>query len=187
MRIRSALNLGAHTFPQNKGFLCVQLPIITSADSQPEKFHVTTTSLNTKREDQSTKPRPEGVSLEAVKAAAREKSKIIEDLKRTESNKEALAAATEDLRKTLELASRLEAMKEKSRDENASHSAISPRLHLESYACCLRNVYEFGPRFRPSKAESPKQVAEMWTVEMEMAFSELEVVLKLYDCFVYAP
>ncbi|KAM2798714.1 hypothetical protein COP2_003884 [Malus domestica] len=50
----------------------------------------------------------------------------------------------------------------------------SGRMHLESYACALGNVYSFGPRFRAEKGESPKHAAEMWMIEVELAFSELE-------------
>ncbi|EPS71621.1 hypothetical protein M569_03137, partial [Genlisea aurea] len=52
--------------------------------------------------------------------------------------------------------------------------SVSGRLHLESYASALGNVYDFGPRFRSSKAESNKLLAEMWVAEVEMAFTELE-------------
>ena len=46
---------------------------------------------------------------------------------------------------------------------------------MESYACALGNVYSFGPRFQADKTESAKQAAEMWMVEVEMAFAQLEV------------
>lgn len=52
---------------------------------------------------------------------------------------------------------------------------VSGRLHLESYACALGNVYSFGPRFKAQTIHSTRHVSEMWMVEAEMAFSELEV------------
>lgn len=192
MRIRSALTFAAHTFSQNHGFICVQVPIITITDSEgfSEKFQVTT-GFDKVRQKEVPKviDDTEGVSLEVVTAAIKEKSKMVEDLKRTDSNREALAAAVKDLQKTTELASQLEA-RQKSKPKNwpktdnraseeffssQTHLTVSGRLHLESYACSLGNVYAFGPRFRANKTESPKQVAEMWTVEMEMAFSQLKV------------
>ncbi|KAL4326046.1 hypothetical protein GQ457_11G003900 [Hibiscus cannabinus] len=65
-----------------------------------------------------------------------------------------------------------------------SYLTVSGRLHLESYACALGNVYSFGPRFRAEKTVSLKQVAEMWIVEVEMAFTQLEDSMKCAeDCF----
>lgn len=194
MRIRSALTFATQTFFQNHEFLCVQVPIITITDSEgvSEKFQVTTLLEGAEKiEEPNTTDNTEGVNLEAVKASAREKSTIVEELKRSESNREALNAAIRDLRKTNELAAQLEAresLKPKASfiktDEvklsedffsRQTYLTVSGRLHLESYACALGNVYSFGPRFRANKAESSKQVAEMWTVETEMAFSELKV------------
>ena len=189
MRIRNALTFATHTFFQNHGFLDVQVPIITNTDCEgfSEKFQVTTLLEKAdKKEKPTTVNDTEGVSLEVIKSSVKEKSKIVEELKRTDSNKEALAAALQDLRKTNELASQLEA-REKSKpgtsleaDINFSEDffarqtylTVSGRLHLESHACALGNVYSVGPRFR---ADSTKRVAEMSMIDVEMAFSQLEV------------
>lgn len=181
MRIRSALTFAAHIFSQNHGFLCVQVPVITTTDSEgfSEKFAITAFLEE-----------EEIVSLEGVKAAIREKRKIVEELQRTDSNKEALDVAKQDLERTTELASQMEARERISKSKSSlkadnkrpqeffsrqAHLTVSGRLHLESHACSLGNVYAFGPRFSASRVESPKHVAEMWTVEIEMAFSQLEV------------
>lgn len=60
-------------------------------------------------------------------------------------------------------------------NSSETYLTSSGRLHLGSYAAALGNVYSFGPRFRATTLESPKQVAEMWMAETQMAFSELEV------------
>ncbi|KAK2662602.1 hypothetical protein Ddye_001176 [Dipteronia dyeriana] len=182
MRIRNALTFASHTFFQNNGFLYVQVPVITTTDSEgfSEKFQVTTLIDKADKEDQNTAS-VEGVSLDVVKSAIKEKSNIVEELKRSDSNKEALVAALQDLQKANELASQLEA-REKSNKANIcedffscqAYLTVSGRLHLESYACALGNVYSFGPRFRAVKSQSPKCVADMWMVEVEMAFSQLE-------------
>ncbi|XVE78163.1 hypothetical protein DITRI_Ditri13aG0122000 [Diplodiscus trichospermus] len=195
-RIRSAIDFATHTFLQNHGFLHVQVPIITTTDSEgfSEKFQVTTLlGKPSKKEEQVGVSAAEGVSLETVKAAIKEKSSLVEQLKRSDSNREALVAALQDLRKTNELAQQIEA-REKSKPVTAvkpdlvnfnedffgrpSYLTVSGRLHLESYACSLGNVYSFGPRFRADKTVSAKHVAEMWTVEAEMAFSQLEDAMK---------
>ncbi|KAL5562197.1 hypothetical protein UlMin_031944 [Ulmus minor] len=195
MRIRSALGFAVQTFSHNNGFVCVQVPIITVTDCEgfSEKFRLANFSDKVeKKEEQKVIDDTDGVSLETVQAAIEEKSNIVENLKRSESNREALLAATQDLRKTNELAKNLEA-KEKSKSKNLlkddkkaseeffSHETyltVSGRLHLESYACSLGNVYSFGPRFRAHRTESAKQVAEMWMFELEMAFSQLEDAMR---------
>ncbi|XP_023004185.1 asparagine--tRNA ligase, cytoplasmic 2-like [Cucurbita maxima] len=198
MRIHNALTFATHTFFQNHGFLYVQLPTITTTDSEgfSEKFHVTTRAG--KSEDKKIEPtedkETDGVSLETVKAAAVEKRNIVKELERSESNREALAAAVQDLKKTNELALQLEARgKQKSQlkkdkvhiSENffpqETYLTVSGQLHLETYACALGNVYSCGPRFRADRIVSAKHAAEMWMVEVEIAFAELEDVINCAD------
>lgn len=193
MRIRSSLTHATHTFFQKHGFLYVQVPVITTTDSEgfSEKFQVTTLFDKREQEGPKTAKDIEGVNLDILKASIKEKSNKVEELKRSESNREALIAAVQDLRKTNELVSHLE-----SRDKllqapsvktdkvnfsedffsRQTYLTVSGRLHLESYACALGNVYSFGPRFRAEKKESSKHAAEMLMVETEIAFSQLEVL-----------
>ncbi|KAL4270948.1 hypothetical protein HN51_053939 [Arachis hypogaea] len=186
MRIRNALSFATHSFFNGQGFLDVQIPIITTTDCEGfgKLFQVTGLEQKADKQKLSTIHETDGVSLDIVKAAAKEKSNIVETLKRTESNREALAAAVQDLRKTNELVSQLEAIEKKnlkslsSKDEAVDASrdlflTVSGRLHLESYACALGNVYSFGPRFQADKTDSAKHASEMWMVEVEMAFSQL--------------
>ncbi|XP_015892502.3 asparagine--tRNA ligase, cytoplasmic 2 [Ziziphus jujuba] len=201
MRIRSGLDFTTHRFFENHGFLSVEVPIMTITDCEgfSEKFQVSTLfNKADKKGEPGAAENVGGVSLDVIKAAAREKSNIVEELKRTESNREALAAAIRDLQKTNELAAQLEArenLKSKNsiKDDKSklpedffprsTYLTVSGRLHLESYACSLGNVYSFGPRFRANRAESQRNVAEMWTVDMEMAFSELKDAMSCADDF----
>ncbi|CAI0441449.1 unnamed protein product [Linum tenue] len=192
MRVRSALTFGSHTFFNNGGFFYVQVPIITNTDAEGFSSKFQATTLLSGKEDAPAKGGDE-LSMEAVKAAIREKSSLVEELKRSESNREALAAAVQDLRKTDQLAAQLEAKQQKtpkpgflttkSSKLNVAedffsrqvHLTVSGRLHLESYACALGNVYAFGPRFRADRYANPRyQAAEMWMLEAEIAFSQLE-------------
>ena len=192
MRIRHALNHATHDFFQNYGFLYVQVPIITTTDTEgfSHKFHVTTL-LNKMKTGESTIKASEsnnfdGVSLESIKDSLTEKINQVEELKRTDSNKEASLAAIEDLKKTNELISQLERKEnQKEKDLNflddyfscQAFLTVSGRLHLESYACALGNVYSFGPRFKAETFQSTRRVSEMWMTEAEMAFAELEVTV----------
>ncbi|KAM7527479.1 hypothetical protein LguiB_030889 [Lonicera macranthoides] len=201
MRIRNSLTQATHTFFQNEGFLNVQVPVITTTDTEgfSEKFQVTTLfSKDLKKEEPITMDDTGAISLEAVKASIIEKSKQVEELKRTDSNKEALAAAIQDLHKTNELVSKLEAREKSKLDTyikaekfkfsedffgRQAYLTVSGSLHLESLASALGNVYSFGPTFRAGRTESKKMLAEMWMVEAEMAFSQLEDSMNCADDF----
>lgn len=199
-RIRSALTLGTHTFFHSHGFLHVDVPIITTTDSEgsSQKFQVTTLIGRTTKEEPIAIHDAQGVSFDNVKAAIKEKTDVVEQLKRSDSNREALAAAVQDLQKINGLAQQLET-REKSKPGTAAkghiannedffsrqtYLTVSGRLHLESYACSLGHVYSFGPRFQAEKKASSKHAAEMWIIESEMAFSELEGAITCADdCF----
>ncbi|KAG2672650.1 hypothetical protein I3760_13G052300 [Carya illinoinensis] len=198
-RISNALTLATHIFFQHQGFLHMHAPVITTTDCEgfTEKFQVTTLLDKVdKMEKPNTVMETEGVSLEVIKSAAKEKTMLVEELKRSGSNKEALAAALVDLKKTNELASQFEA-REKSKSETSllkavklnfsedffscqTYLTVSGRLHLESYACALGNVYSVGPRFR---ADCAGNVAERSVIEIEMAFSQLEDAMSCADDF----
>ncbi|CAI9107307.1 OLC1v1006633C2 [Oldenlandia corymbosa var. corymbosa] len=195
-RINSALTQASHVFCQNHGFVYVQVPIITHMDMEgsDKMFQVTTLLNSQETRGQNPADNVAGVSLETIKASLKEKSNRVEELKRSESNKEAAAAAIQDLRKTTELVAQLEA-REKAKSGHSfkakklnfsddffskpAYLTVSGRLHLESYACALGNVYSFGPRFRAEQSQSRRSLAEMWMLEIEMAFSELEDAM---DC-----
>ncbi|XP_057451396.1 asparagine--tRNA ligase, cytoplasmic 2 [Lotus japonicus] len=191
MRIRSALSSATHSFFKDNAFFDVQLPIITTTDCEgfSNMFQVTTLDQKAEKEKLNTIYETQGVNLEHVKEAAKEKSNLVETLKRSESNREALTAAIQDLRKTNELASQIEArekrklgtssknVKEDSLKDfflSKAYLTVSGRLHLESYACALGSVYSFGPRFQADETDSAKHAAEMWMVEVEMAFAKLK-------------
>ncbi|CAM8930394.1 unnamed protein product [Rhodiola kirilowii] len=197
MRIRSTLSFATHNFLQQNGFLSVDAPILTTVDGERHSKRFRITTLYEKSpEVESAAAVTEDSSLDAVKAAIKEKSSLVEELKRSRSNDEALAVAFHDLKKTIELASQLEAKQktklgtllkkevaQTSEDFFTSecHLSSTGSLHLESYACALGSVYSFGPRFQALKIESRKHVAEMWMVEAEMAFSDLEDAITCAD------
>ncbi|KAF9606068.1 hypothetical protein IFM89_023091 [Coptis chinensis] len=189
-RIRSSLSQATNIFSQNHGFLYMHMPVITGIDPKgySEKFHVTTLSEKDQREEPNEVVDTGSVNLDVVKDSIKEKSKKIEELKRSESNKEALAIALQDLLKTNELASQIEARQKsnpksffKARKDSSKdffprqmYLASSDQLHLESYACALGNVYAFAPTFQAEKSRSTKHLAESWMVEFELAFADLE-------------
>ncbi|KAI3676349.1 hypothetical protein L1987_85955 [Smallanthus sonchifolius] len=200
LKERNRLNQASHAFFQNHGFVHVDVPIITATNTEgfSENFEVSTSTFSAKEskiEEPVSADDTEIVSLETIKLLIDEKSKKVEELKRSDSNKEALAAAEQDLHKINLLAAELEA-RSKSKSEiegqnienlffsNQAFLTTSGSLHLESFASALGNVYAFGPRFQADKSESTKYLAEKWMIETEMAFSELEDAIKCAEDFV---
>ncbi|KAF8047898.1 hypothetical protein N665_2773s0003 [Sinapis alba] len=195
-RVHSALTLASHTFFQSNGFQYVQVPVITTTGFG-EMFRVTTL-LGDKTDDKDEKKKHDGFSIDTVKAAIKEKSRLIDHLKRSDSNREALAAAIHDLKKTTDLAAQLEKkqkpkavtlIKPEKFDVSKdffgcdTYLTVSGRFHLESYASSLGKVYTFGPRFTAEKIDNARHLAEMWNVEAEMAFSELDDAMDCADEF----
>uniref|UniRef100_M4CAM1 asparagine--tRNA ligase n=2 Tax=Brassica campestris TaxID=3711 RepID=M4CAM1_BRACM len=181
-RVHSALTLASHTFFQSNGFQYVQVPVITTT-GVGEMFRVTTTL---DREEK----KHDGLSIETVKAAIKEKSRLIDHLKRSDSNREAVAAAVHDLKKTTDLAAQLEKkQKPKAATQKLdffgcdAYLTVSGRFHLESYASALGKVYTYGPRFTADKIDNARHLAETWNVEAEMAFSELDDAMDCADDF----
>ncbi|XP_024015627.1 asparagine--tRNA ligase, cytoplasmic 2 isoform X2 [Eutrema salsugineum] len=197
-RVHSALTFASHTFLQYNGFQYVQVPVITTTGFG-EMFRVTTLLGKTDdKEEKKHVKEKDGFSVDTVKAAIKEKTKLIDHLKRSDSNREAVVAAVHDLKKTSDLASQLE-MKQKPKAATLikpekldfskdffgcdTYLTVSGRFHLESYASALGKVYTFGPRFIADKIDNARHLAEMWNVEAEMAFSELDDAMDCADEF----
>ncbi|CAL9193031.1 unnamed protein product [Musa hybrid cultivar] len=191
-RICSNLIYTGHGFFHKKGFIHVQTPIITSmnAGNHGKMFQVTTLLSNSGGKDKSAAVHEhEGVDLEAFRAAIREKSKRIDKLRRSDSNKEALSAAEQDLQRSKELVLMLEKQQQSTAPSAGEldfsndffsrpvYLSASAGLHLESYACALSSVYTIGPVFQTDESKSAEKLAEMWMIEAELAFTELQDVM----------
>ncbi|KAJ8499416.1 hypothetical protein OPV22_009968 [Ensete ventricosum] len=191
-RICSNLIYTGHGFFQKKGFIHVHTPIITSmnAGNHGKMFQVTTLLSNSGGKDKSAAVQEhEGVDLEAFRDAIREKSKRIDELRRSDSNKEALSAAEQDLQRSKELVFMLEKQQQWTAPSAGEldfsndffsrpvYLSASAGLHLESYACALSSVYTIGPVFETDESKSAGKLAEMWMIEAELAFTELQDVM----------
>ncbi|CAL9075129.1 unnamed protein product [Musa textilis] len=191
-RICSNLIYTGHGFFQKKGFIHVQTPIITSmnAGNHGKMFQVTTLLSNSGGKDKSAAVHEhEGVDLEAFRASIREKSKRIDELRRSDSNKEALSAAEQDLQRSKELVVMLEKQQQSTAPSAGEmdfsndffsrpvYLSASAGLHLESYACALSSVYTIGPVFETDESKSAAKLAERWMIEAELAFTELQDVM----------
>lgn len=56
---------------------------------------------------------------------------------------------------------------------------VTGQLEGEAFALAMGAVYTFGPTFRAENSNTARHLAEFWMVEPEMAFAELEDVMKL--------
>ncbi len=64
------------------------------------------------------------------------------------------------------------------------HLTQTGQLHLECAAMSFGKVYCFGPTFRAEKSKTRRHLTEFWMVEPEVAFIDLDGLLKLAENFV---
>lgn len=63
---------------------------------------------------------------------------------------------------------------------------VSAQLFAEAYALAFKKVYTFGPTFRAENSNTTRHAAEFWMVETEIAFADLDDVIKLgKDMLIY--
>jgi len=60
----------------------------------------------------------------------------------------------------------------------------SGQLYMEATAMALGKVYSFGPTFRAEKSKTRRHLTEFWMVEPEVAFAELDDIMKLAEDFI---
>ena len=51
---------------------------------------------------------------------------------------------------------------------------VSGQLNGETYAMAFKNIYTFGPTFRAENSNTTRHAAEIWMIEPEIAFADLE-------------
>jgi asparaginyl-tRNA synthetase len=69
-------------------------------------------------------------------------------------------------------------------DDNKAYLTQSGQLYNEATAAAFGRVYCFGPTFRAEKSKTRRHLTEFWMVEPEVAFAELEDVMKLAEQFI---
>src|SRR5438309_5100382 len=60
----------------------------------------------------------------------------------------------------------------------------SGQLYVEATAMALGKVYSFGPTFRAEKSKTRRHLTEFWMIEPEVAFAELDDIMKLAEDFI---
>ena len=60
---------------------------------------------------------------------------------------------------------------------------VTGQLHVEPFALAFRNVYTFGPAFRAEHSNTVRHASELWMIEPEMAFADLNDNMQVIeDC-----
>ena len=60
----------------------------------------------------------------------------------------------------------------------------SGQLYIEATAMALGKVYSFGPTFRAEKSKTRRHLTEFWMVEPEVAYAELDDIMRLAEEFI---
>ncbi|TYB30854.1 MAG: asparagine--tRNA ligase, partial [Candidatus Mcinerneyibacterium aminivorans] len=58
---------------------------------------------------------------------------------------------------------------------------VSGQLEIETYASAFRKVYNFCPAFRAENSNTPRHLAELWMIEPEVAFADLDDIMNLAE------
>ncbi|KAI3976892.1 hypothetical protein MKX01_008750 [Papaver californicum] len=131
--------------------------------------------------------------IEAAKLLVNEKGGAVAELKSAKASKSEITASVFELTKSKE---NLAKLKERSKLNNGkidyssdffarqAFLTVSGQLHVETYACALRNVYTFGPTFRAEHSHTSRHLAEFWMVEPELAFVDLESDMNYAEAYV---
>lgn len=154
-RVRNALCDAIHRFFQDRGFLYVHTPIITTSDCEGagQLFQVTT------------------LDLARLASGGRESPGSIPSVAGSTNNQGA-----DTPRSLLDYSQDFFGKK--------AGLTVSGQLEAEIFACAVGDVYTFGPTFRAENSNTTRHLSEFWMVEPEMPFYELEDDMDLAESFV---
>ena len=68
--------------------------------------------------------------------------------------------------------------------EKETNLTVSGQLEAETYAMALGKVYTFGPTFRAENSNTSRHLAELWMIEPEVAFYDLDQNMDLAEDFI---
>jgi asparaginyl-tRNA synthetase len=153
-RVRNALCCAIHRFFQDRGFLYVNTPIITTSDCEGagQIFQVTTLDLASL-----------GGGCQPPETAA---PRQVAPHQGTDVPRSSSVDYSADF------------------FGKKAGLTVSGQLEGETFACALGDIYTFGPTFRAENSNTTRHLAEFWMVEPEMAFCDLEGNMRLAEDFV---
>ena len=155
-RVRNTVCYSIHRFFQERGFLYVHTPIITTSDCEGagEMFQVTT--LDLERLAKSAPP-VSGTALAAGSGT---------------SDSQPAKVSTPAIDYTQDFFGKKASL------------TVSGQLEGETFATAVGPVYTFGPTFRAENSNTTRHLAEFWMIEPEMPFCELTDNMQLAEDFI---
>ncbi len=145
-RVRSLIAYAIHKFFQERGFVYVHAPLITSSDCEGagEMFQVTTMDLNNVPKTEKGEGAGEMFQVTTM------------DLNNVPKTEKGEVDFSQDF------------------FGKATKLTVSGQLDVEAFAQAFRNVYTFGPTFRSENSNTARHAAEFWMIEPEIAFADLK-------------
>ncbi|GBN70480.1 putative asparagine--tRNA ligase, mitochondrial [Araneus ventricosus] len=157
LRIRNHASMAVHNFFQNEGFCFIHTPIITQNDCEGAG-EVFTVEVKGKLAD----------TLLAKNAEINTNSTRTDQPSNNESELPCSGVHSD--------------ISEKHFFGAPTFLTVSGQLHLESIACALTHVYNFGPTFRAEASRTRMHASEFQMIEAEIAFIEkVEELLKIVE------
>jgi asparaginyl-tRNA synthetase len=68
--------------------------------------------------------------------------------------------------------------------DRKAYLSQSGQLYMEAGAMAFGKVYCYGPTFRAEKSKTRRHLTEFWMIEPEIAFSDLETIMKLAEALI---
>ncbi len=157
-RVRNTVCYSIHRFFQERGFLYIHTPIITTSDCEGagEMFQVTTLDLERLAKSGSGSPLPPGEGPGV----------------RAESPNDPRHQAKPTIDYTQDFFGKKASL------------TVSGQLEGETYATAVGPIYTFGPTFRAENSNTTRHLAEFWMIEPEMPFYELDDNMQLAEDFI---
>jgi asparaginyl-tRNA synthetase len=183
-RVRNRLAFAIHQYFQDRGFVYIHTPVITTSDAEGAgaMFQVTTLNLEELAKNGGNRRREGG-------AAGTPGDKLVDSLRRVHTP--APRGGTEGLdpeSNTLQeqhTPSACGGVVDYGKDffGKPAYLTVSGQLEAETCAAALTRVYTFGPTFRAENSNTVRHLAEFWMVEPEIAFAELADDMALAEDF----
>jgi asparaginyl-tRNA synthetase len=157
-RIRNCVSYSIHRFFQDRGFLYVHTPIITTSDCEGagEMFTVTTLLPESSVQSPVSSGKESGVGSQTSGGKPQ---------RSLDTGHSTLDFTQDFFGKRASL-------------------TVSGQLEGEIFACAVGPVYTFGPTFRAENSNTPRHLAEFWMIEPEVPFFELPDNMQLAEDFI---
>jgi len=150
-KVRSVASFALHKYFNERNYVYVNTPIITTSDCEGagELFTVTTLPVASEQ--------------------------------RTANSEQGAEAPNSTTKKSHPSSLIPHPSFEKDFFKEHAYLTVSGQLQVEAYAYAFSKVYTFGPTFRAENSNTPRHAAEFWMLEPEVAFCELPQIMDIAE------